>query len=187
MPFNQEPPVDWSQGRVILHHGTIFCSPNSQRTVFIPNESLAHISPFHAHNNPSPPDIQFFQPVWWDWSHGWLSFVPLSPSFLSLPFQTLSWKPRVRETVKMSKLPSGATVSEQRFQVECEDSMQWYQCEQRLQRMANNLRAFFHIPGNLLPLPSSFGLDAMHKSRSDADKCINICRKWFVIWMGFLS
>ncbi|KJA24793.1 hypothetical protein HYPSUDRAFT_200342 [Hypholoma sublateritium FD-334 SS-4] len=179
MPYDQEPPVDWSRGRVFVRNGTIFCSPNSQRTVFMPDESLAHTSPFHAVNNPNPPDIQLFQPVWWDWSHGWLAFVPLSPSFLALPFKVLSWKPRILEHLIFN--------GERRFQVHCEDSMPWFQCQQQLKRMADELRMHFHIPGNLPPLPLSFGLDLMHKSRNDAEKAVDNCRRWFVVWMGYLS
>ena len=179
MPYDAEPAIDWSQGRVLIHNGMIFCSPNSKRMVFIPDESLAHTSPFHAAKNPLPPDIQLFQPVWWDWSHGWLAFVPLSPSFLSLPFQVLSWKPRILETATFN--------GEQRFQVNYDDSMPWFECERRLRRMADELRMFFHIPGNLPPAPSSLGLDAMHKSRGDANKCVDLCQRWFAAWMGFLA
>lgn len=176
--------VDWSRGTVILHNGAIFCSPNSQRPVLIPDESKARSNPFATPGDACP---NAFQPVWWDFSHGWLAFVPLSPSFLSLPFMDLCWHPRIMLTSKTISLPSGGTKSERRYQVRSDDSMKWFEAEQRLSRMAECLRMFFHIPGTMPPLPSSFGLDGMHKSEKVAERCISACRKSFVVWMGFLS
>lgn len=176
--------VDWSKGTIIIQRGAIFCSPNCQRPVLIPDESRARHNPFATASSASP---TAFQPVWWDFSHGWLSFVPLSPSFLSLPFKDLCWHPRVMPTSKTITLPSGETKSERRFQVRSDDSMQWFEAEKRLSRMADSLRLFFHIPGTVPPLPSSFGLDGMHRSEKVAVRCINECRKAFVVWMGFLS
>ncbi len=131
--------------------------------------------------------FDFFQPVWWDWSHGWIAFVPTSPSFLSLPFQQLSWKPRIVVTNKSIVLPTGAVGFEQRYAVRSDDCDLWFKSEQQIARAANEIRMSFHIPGTVPPLPSSFGLAGLHKSRNVADRCIHIGRKWFAVWMGFLS
>ncbi len=146
--------IDWNNGTVIVHRGAIFCSPNCQRPVLIPDESQARLNPFTNATSAIP---TAFQPLWWDFSHGWLSFVPLSPSFLSLPFQNLCWHPRIERTSKIITLPCGTTRSEPRFQVRSDDSMQWFEIEQRLFRMAESIRLFFHIPGNIPRFPPALG------------------------------
>lgn len=182
MPYCHNQVIDWSLGAVLLRDGSIFCSPNSKRAVFIPDEAQSRASPFQ-----DPSNVNFFQPVWWDWSHGWTAFVPLSPSFLSLPFQPLCWKPRVVETTKPVTLPSGATQRQRRYAIHGDDCHQWLQCELQLARAADAMRMFYHIPGTVPPLPSSFGLNCLHRSRNAAERCIVACRKWFAVWMGFLS
>lgn len=190
MSYNNDPTINWASGTVLLRDGDIFCSPNSKRAVLIADEAQARSSPFYATSSTNKSDItqfNFFQPVWWDWSHGWIAFVPTSPSFLSLPFQQLSWKPRIIPTNKPITLPSGASGSQRRYTVRSDDCQLWLESEERLVRAANDIRMYFHIPGTVPPLPSSFGLAGLHKSRNVADRCIHICRKWFAVWMGFLS
>lgn len=184
MSTNTDPPVDWSQGTVIVHNGGLFCSPNCQRAVLIPDESQARLNPFDATRSACP---NAFQPVWWDFSHGWLAFVPLSPSFLSLPFIDLCWHPRIEATSKTTVLPSGQTKYERRYQVRSDDAMKWFEAEQRMSRAAESIRLFFHIPGILPPLPSTYGLTGLHRSQKVAERCVNESRKSFVVWMGFLS
>ncbi len=192
MSYDNNPTVNWSSGTVLLRNGDIFCSPNSKRAVFIPDQAQAHVSPFYMSFDTTAARLDsskfdFFQPVWWDWSHGWIAFVPTSPSFLSLPFQQLSWKPRIVVTNKSIVLPTGAVGFEQRYAVRSDDCDLWFKSEQQIARAANEIRMSFHIPGTVPPLPSSFGLAGLHKSRNVADRCIHIGRKWFAVWMGFLS
>lgn len=182
MPYYDNEVVDWSLGTVMLRNGSIFCSPNSKRAVFIPDETRSRVSPFQGSKS-----FNFFQPVWWDWSHGWIAFVPLSPSFLSLPFQPLCWKPRIVETFKLVTLPSGLTQRQRRYAIHGDDCYQWLTCEKQLARAADAIRMFYHIPGTVPPLPSSFGWQGLHRSRNVAERCASTCRRWFAVWMGFLS
>ncbi len=92
MHYDKDPAVEWSLGTVIMRNGNIFCSPNSKRAVSILDEAESSTNPFQTQESIN---YNFFQPAWWNWSCGWMAFVPLSPSFLSLPFQSLSWKPRI--------------------------------------------------------------------------------------------
>lgn len=184
MPCDKDPAVEWSLGTVIVRNGDIFCSPNSKRAVSIPSEDESSINPFQTQESIN---YNFFQPAWWNWSCGWMAFVPLSPSFLSLPFQPLSWKPRIIETTELLITPSGAMRYQQRFTTRTDDCQRWFECEQQLARTADAIRMFYHIPGTVPPLPSSFGLNDLHRSRNEAERCIGVCRRWFVVWMGFLS
>ncbi len=190
MPYDNNPPVDWSTGAVLLRDGSIFCSPNSKRAVLIPDPE-ARANPFQTPiTGPlrtEPLDFDPSQPVWWDWNWGWIAFIPMSPSFLSLPFQPLCWKPRITETFKMITLPSGTIERQRRYTLHGDDYHQWISCQQQILRAADLTRMFHHIPGTMPPLPSSFGLNGLHRSRNVAERCINAFRKSFVVWMGFLS
>ena len=75
---------DYSKGNAILLDGHIYYSPNCSRPVILP---------------PNETSISFEQerlsasmlrlPVRWSTNHGWLSFIPLTPSYISLPFEPL--------------------------------------------------------------------------------------------------
>jgi hypothetical protein len=121
----------------------------------------------------------FRQPVRWSTNYGWMSFIPLAPSYISLPFEPLCWMPRIVE--------SFIDVGLKRFTMKAEDVNAWMKIEDKLQTAAERLRFDFAIPG-VTPLPpSKFGYTRQHRSKAVAQKMINLSRDWFSIWMGFLS
>jgi hypothetical protein len=166
-------------GIVFIQNGTIFYSPNSSRLVKIPPS--CNNEPF---KQPRLNIAMFKQPVWWSMSWGWQSFVPLSPSFTSSPFEAFCWMPHIEEVHIFSNLPSGV---EKRYQMAQDDILNWKHRETLITEAAQIIRLQYKISSNIPPLPSSFHYDKPHKSFNVAKKMISISRDWFVIWMGFLS
>ena len=72
-----------NNGRVFLQDGTIFHSPNCSRPAIIPPQTNYSSPPFNQLRLNSS---MFKQPIWWTEFGGWLSFIPLAPSFTSTPF-----------------------------------------------------------------------------------------------------
>ena len=66
----------------------IFHSPNCSRPAIIPPQTNYSSPPF---NQPHLNSSMFKQPIWWTEFWGWLSFIPLAPSFTSTPFMLFSW------------------------------------------------------------------------------------------------
>ncbi len=87
----------------------------------------------------------------------------------------------------MAILPSGAIERQRRYTLHSEDFQQWISCQQQISRAADMIRMFHHIPGTIPPLPASFGLGGLHRSRKVAERCILAFRQLMVFWMGFLS
>ena len=88
-------PLERSRGRVHLIGGDFYYSPNSQRDVQLP--LVYNNIPFR--NCFKDSFAEFRQPLWWQPACSYLAFVPLRPSFASIPFQDLfhiSYLPRLR-------------------------------------------------------------------------------------------
>ncbi|KAH9481134.1 hypothetical protein JR316_0005654 [Psilocybe cubensis] len=193
MPLTSQ--IDWSKGTVFIHDGTLICSPNSKRFVILPcgPPSLKHLEAAKDENKAHLPypgsthfdrkldiDLALYrQPVQWEDSYGWLAFVPLSPSFISLPFKPLSWTPEPR------RWRTGQTTYQ--WEVESHEKGEWYRCESQLVYLCEKLRLWYRIPGTPPPVPSRFGYDRPHRSKEIAEKMVEVSRNAFVLWMGFLS
>ena len=91
---------DYSKGQVVIQHGMIFYSPNCNRPVDI---SLQPNYSFHLFKQPRLNASMFKQLVWWVEGWAWQSFIPLAPSFLFIPFESLCAMPHIEE-VKSSIL-----------------------------------------------------------------------------------
>ena len=185
-PEHPQPPVfDYSQnGRVFLQDGTIFYSPNCSRLAMIPPHTANSSSPF---NQPRLNASMFKQPIWWSEFWGWLSFIPLAPSFTSAPFMLFSWMPRIENVEVTFHLPSGLEAKETRFKMCLDDIHQWKKSEELMVEAARRIQLFFGIQGNAPPVPSTFHYDCPHRSYAVAKRMISVSRDWFVVWMGFLS
>jgi hypothetical protein len=169
-------------GIVFVQDGTIFYSPNCSRLAKIPPS--CNNEPF----NQAHLDISMFkQPVWWSVFWGWQSFIPLSPSFTSSPFETFCWMPRIQAVDIYRTMPSGETKLEKKFQMAEDDIYNWKRRESLITNAAQVIRLQYKISGNTPPLPSSFHYDKPHKSFNVAKRMITVSRDSFVIWMGFLS
>ena len=113
------PTFDYSNnGRVFLQDGTIFYSPNCSRPAIIPPQTTYSSPPF---NQPRLNPSMFKQPIWWSQFWGWMSFIPLAPSFTSTPFATFSWTPRIEQIEVRFNLPSGLVGKETRFMMTSDD------------------------------------------------------------------
>lgn len=169
-------------GIVFVQNGTIFYSPNCSRLIKVPPTSIG--DPF----NHRKLDISMFkQPVWWSSFWGWQSFIPLSPSFTSAPFEVFCWMPQVAVHDIFTKTASGEQTLERRYQMSDVDVLNWKHHEDLITNTAHIIQLQFKISSNKPPLPSSFHYDKPHKSFNVAKKMITLSRNWFIIWMGFLS
>ncbi|KAJ3508457.1 hypothetical protein NLJ89_g5746 [Agrocybe chaxingu] len=181
------PTFDWSHGRAIVAEGTIYYSPNCSRPPVIPPPQQAYHSTTPFPKNREVTLSEFKQPVWWNINWGWLSFVPLAPSFISLPFEPLCWTPRIREVCRRVKSGDRSGEIEKRYQMREDDALVWHDREELLVRCAQVIRERYKIHGTAPPKPSSFGYCKTQESSDAAKRIIGVARDWFVIWMGFLS
>ncbi|PPR06476.1 hypothetical protein CVT24_002563 [Panaeolus cyanescens] len=179
------PQVNWStDGSVIVSNGRIFVSPNSKRRdVNLPPEQPSLTSPFQYHKEKRITVHAFNRPVWWNNLWGWLGFMPLSPSFLSVPFQCLTWKPKVEE----AQINTSKDGPEIRYRMVTDDLTTWTNTENSIIQACSVLRLAYKIPGEMPPRPSEFGYSAPLRSLNGFNSRATISRDWFVVWMGFLS
>ena len=180
------PPVfDYSNGSVVVQDGVIYYSPNCTRPVVIPSRPVYSApDPFRQ---PRLNASMFRQPVWWSQGWAWQSFVPLAPSFVFTPFESLCAMPRIEEVIFSFDGPSGEIERETRYRMNESDIQCWVTEEERIVKVARVIQLRYGIPGNLPPKPSSFHFDRAHKSHRVAKRMICIAREWFAIWMGFVS
>src|SRR5271154_2047782 len=137
------PSFDYSNnGCVFLQDGTIFYSPNCSRPVIIPPHTSS--SPFIR---PRLNASNFKQPIWWSEFWGWLSFIPLAPSFTSAPFALFSWMPGIEQVEVRFHLPSGLEAKETRFKMCLDDISLWKKSEELVVEAARRIQLFFGIQG----------------------------------------
>jgi hypothetical protein len=129
----------------------------------------------------------FKQPVWWSDGWSWLSFVPLAPSFVFTPFESLCAMPHIEEVAFSFSMPSGEIQSETRFRMNEYDIQQWAMEEKRIIQVARVIVLRYGISSCLPPEPSSFRYHHAHKSHRIAKRMICLAREWFAIWMGYVS
>ncbi|KAF8157848.1 hypothetical protein B0H34DRAFT_749097 [Crassisporium funariophilum] len=178
------PAFDYSNGRAVVQHGSIFYSPNCSRLVDIPQEPVHSSDPFRWHRL----DVSMFkQPVWWDQNWAWRSFIPLAPSFLFAPFEPLCAMPRIEEVRFSFPAPSGEMVTQIRFRLPEDDIRRWLWAEDLIVKAAYDLRLRYSIAGNTPPKPSSFHFDRAHKGHPIAKRMACLARDWFAVWMGYLA
>ncbi|KAF9477208.1 hypothetical protein BDN70DRAFT_117750 [Pholiota conissans] len=67
-----------------------------------------------------------------------------------------------------------------------EDWHTWKQHEVLLVTVAEKIRIWYKIPGNMPPVPLFFNYHQVYKSSAIAKKN-SLARDWFTIWMGFVS
>jgi len=175
---------DYSQGRIVIQHGTIFYSPNCTRPVDIPPQPTYSSDPF---KRPRLNASMFKQPVWWSQSWAWQSFIPLSPSFVFTPFASLCAMPRIEEVKFFFETASGEYREEIRFRMPEVDIKCWLKEEERLVELAHVIKLRYGISSTTPPKPSSFHFDRAHKSHPIAKRMVCLAREWFAVWMGFVS
>ncbi|KAF8157403.1 hypothetical protein BJ912DRAFT_867269 [Pholiota molesta] len=189
MPTSRTANVDFTQGRAFLHEGVLYYSPNSKRSIII-RESPSS-DPFVTKKKMLLSADMFTQPCWWTSSWGWMSFIPLAPSFTSTPFEPFCWMPRIEETWLWVKGIDGTETRETRFKMADVDIQKWKAREQQIVEAANKIRLIHGIThgisANFPPTPSDFHYDCPHRSFRVARRMITLARDWFAIWMGILG
>jgi hypothetical protein len=178
---------DYSNGSVVVQHGIIYYSPNCTRPVVIPPRPVYSSDPFRQSRLDSS---MFKQPIWWSNGWAWLSFIPLSPSFVFTPFEPLCAMPRIEEVTfsysGLSGLP-GDIRRDTKFRMNEDDIQRWKLEEKRIIQVARVIQLRYGISCSLPPEPSSFHYDCAHKTHKVAKRMIHLSREWFAIWMGLLS
>ncbi|KAH9475823.1 hypothetical protein JR316_0011383 [Psilocybe cubensis] len=174
------PSFDWSQGSVFLQDGIIYYSPNCNRPVRIKAPERNHPHPFPERAEPDPTSVK--HPVWWTDTFGWMSFIPLNPSFISDPFDTFTWQPELDVTPSYNT-PPGPTL----YQLEIHTIKHWRFKEQCLLEAAHKMKLWYHVPASQPPPPSIFKYDEPYTSKEEAYRQIKLARDWFAVWMGFFA
>ncbi|MDT7543806.1 MAG: hypothetical protein QOE33_3725, partial [Acidobacteriota bacterium] len=119
--------------------------------------------------------LQHFQsPRWWTGPFGYLSFLPVIPSFTGYPFDRLDHVPPLDR-------------SEEGFRLNPTVADSWRRLERVLIRAIATLASKYPV-GVLLPFyPVQWGYLEIYPSHSVAKARAHIARDWFVIFMAGLS
>ncbi|KAF8180613.1 hypothetical protein BJ912DRAFT_1062392 [Pholiota molesta] len=188
MPTSRTENINFTKGHAFLHEGVLYYSPNSKRSIIV-RESPS--DPFVTKKKVLLNVDMFTQPCWWTPSWGWMSFIPLAPSFTSTPFEPFCWMPRIEETWLWVKGIDGTETRETRFKMADVDIQKWKAREQQVVEAANKIRLIHGIThgisANFPPTPSDFHYDCPHRSFGVARRMITLARDWFAIWMGVLG
>jgi hypothetical protein len=175
---------DYSNGSAVVQNGIIYYSPNCTRPVVISPRPDFSPDPFRQ---PRLNASMFKQPLWWSDGWAWMSFVPLAPSFVFTPFESLCAMPRIEEVTFSFAEPSGEIRRETRFRMNEDDIQRWVVEGKRIVQVARAIQLRYGLPGSLPPEPLSFHFDRAHKTHRIAKRMICLAREWFAIWMGFVS
>ena len=178
------PTFDYSNGSAVVQDGMIYYSPNCTRPVNIPLCPVYSSDPFHQ---PRLNASMFKQPVWWSYGWAWLSFVPLSPSFVFTPFSPLCSMPHIEEVTFSYPGQSGETRRETRFRMNEDDIQRWVLEEKLIIQVAHVIQLRYGISSSLPPEPSSFRYTLAHKTHKVTKRMIHVSCEWFAICMGFVS
>jgi len=173
--------MDFSKGSAFVQNGVLYYSPNCSKPVVIPPQKDYGASfPF---DQPRLLASLFRQPLWWTSFWGWVGFVPMAPSFISVPFETFCWMP-VIEICSMSVASKlGIQTHQPRYRMHEADIDAWRAKEGLVVRAADLLKLKYGIPATSPPRPSSFGYDRCHKSHKVAKHMILVLHDWFAIWI----
>ena len=119
--------------------------------------------------------LQHFQsPRWWTGPFGYLSFLPVIPSFTGYPFDRLDHVPPLDQ-------------SEEGFRLNPTVADSWRRLERVLIRAIATLASKYPV-GVLLPFyPVQWGYLEIYPNHSVAKARAHIARDWFVIFMAGLS
>ena len=107
--------MDFSNGTAFVQNGILYYSPNCTRPVVIPPQTNHTTSPF---NVPCLSASLFRQPIWWSSLWGWVGFIPMAPSFISVPFESFFWMPVIE---KRATLDEGIHGTAEKFLILVED------------------------------------------------------------------
>lgn len=168
--------VDHSRGRAFISQGVIYYSPNCTRQVEVPArfDGSYRFEKRNAYLN------RFQTPEWWTTPYGFLSFVPLLPSFSGAAFGCL------RDIV--SAIEEEWYPNYEEYSMEAEKATQWLELETGLMQIISLLRRKFLVGAALNPIPPSLlGFREKFKTRRFAISRVTASRDWFVIWMGLVS
>jgi len=80
--------------RTFVQNGILYYSPNCTRPAIIPPQTDHTPSPFNA---PRLSASLFRQLMWWSSLWGWVGFIPMTPPFISVPFEPFCWMPVIEK------------------------------------------------------------------------------------------
>jgi len=117
---------------------------------------------------------QHHQPQWWTPAFGWMSFIPLQPTFTGYPLDRLAHIPRLQYARTGSYLPPLTVDSWKRF-------------ESKLCHAVYHLRLIYR-EGMMIPFsPGAWRYDVFAKNRAVAEETLKITVDWFVLWITAFS
>ena len=169
---NVDTVIDRMQGCVLVINGDIFYSPNSSRQVAAPPPPIPQHNIF---NYRSVCLADFSQPRWWSAEFGWLSFVSLSPSFASFPFDCLTCIPYYCEVVDAG------------YRFNSNVAGRWSKLDSFLLYITTSLIKAAKVSIIRPFSPWAFGYLDAFKHTGTPHRRATLGRDWFVIWMGMLS
>jgi hypothetical protein len=167
-------PMDHSAGRAHLLDGRWFYSPNCSRDIEAPPPQPGHFTTSGIFQQPTPRLHHYLTPVWWTAPFGYLSFLPLHPSFVGYPFDRLAHVP-----------PLGCV--DGKFLLNPALAEGWLRLQHKLVAACCVLTAHYPVVGIRPFHPSAWGFTAPHAKYAFARQRAIIARDWFVILMANLS
>jgi len=170
-----------TRGRVHVINGTIFYSPNSSVDVGSPVGDGHYDGYIFRGFSRSIED--FNKPRWWSDAYGWLSFLPLRPSFSGTPFDRLNVFPPIVRGERGYRLRQDVVESWGRL----ENKMIYAAVFMRKRYRQLFVNKYGPLPCLHPPPPSDLGYHLEYRNVRDARTQINLARDWFVMWMGLLS
>ena len=169
-----------TRSRVYVINGDIFYSPNSSADVTGPLPAYHHRYIFQGF---SLSVEDFNKPRWWSDAYGWLSFVPLRPSFAGIPFDRLNIFPPIVHGESGYHLRRDVLESWQRL----ENKMIYTALFMKIHGSRLFINKYAPLPSLRPPPPSDLGYELGYRRAHQARGQISLARDWFVMWMGYLS
>jgi hypothetical protein len=170
-------PIDHSNGEVSVIGNDIFYSPNCPRKIFEVPPPADQTRGLFGLSKPATRSHrigQYHEPRWWTPAFGWLSFLPLQPTFTGYPLDRLANIPCLQKSPQGYYLPIPTVDS-------------WKRLENCLCRAVFLLRLKYS-QGMILPwTPCAWGYHAFEKNHAKAKGMNLLSVEWFVLWITAYS
>ena len=163
--------INRSNGKAIILDGDLYYSPNCSRDVGLPPDDTNHTK----FQNVFRTSTAGRSPRWWTPAFGWMSFIPLSPSYKGVPFDMLLHvpNPEFRDNAGYC-MPETAQA-------------RWARLEDAIIKSTAILTSRLSLPAVRPHCPWSYGYHLMFKTHRIALKQCVLARDWFPVWMGLFS
>jgi hypothetical protein len=163
--------IDRSNGKVTILNGNLFYSPNCSHPVNAPPPDWDHGSMQNVFKTVS----SHKHPRWWNPAFGWLSFIPINPSYKGVPFSPLA------------HILTPEQKADGRYALSDHTVAHWARLEDTLIHATSPLAKHFNLAAVHPYSPWAYGYHYGFQISQTSHRQFMLTQDWFTVWMELFS